>query len=448
MKRPQWLTKEVIGWALFDFANQSYTMVVLTAMFPLYYSKIVVPDAGDNRGEQLWATCGMITQVIIILTSPLIGALADFSGAKKKWLFLTYVLCVALTATLGLIGPGQVMLGSILFIASYLFYGAGENFLSAFLPELASHDDMGKVSGFSWAIAYCGSLLSLGGAAVIFALVAHGDESGPRANLAFRLTAVWAAVFFLIAGVPIFLVLRERKLAEKLPPGQTMLTIGFVRLAQTFREIRGYRMLFRYLAIMTVFFAGMQTVYWFSGIMTKEYFHFKNAKMILFLMEVTVPGIIGAALTARYQDRLGTRRMILICLAYWAIVMIIAALARQEWLFWVVGNLVGFGMGALGTATRVMVGLFSPPHKAGEFFGFWGIAHKLSAILGLSSTALILHLTDNRSIIIACNAIFFIIGFFLMFTIDERAGRAVAVQAAKDHIRKHHDYAGEISDSI
>jgi UMF1 family MFS transporter len=446
MKRRIWLTKEVLAWAFFDFANQSYTIVILTAMFPVYFSKYIVPGGG-NRGEQLWATCGMITQAIIILTSPIIGALADFSGAKKKWLFLTYALCVLLTAAMGLVTPGQVLFGSLLFISSYLFYGAGENFLSAFLPELARDDDMGKVSGFSWALAYCGSLLALGGAAIIFMLVAP-DKADAHVVGAFRLSCVWAAVFFLIAGIPIFVVLKERKQREQMPAGQTILTVGFHRLAQTFREIRGYQMLFRYLAIMSFFFAGVQTVYWFSGIMAREHFHFREEKMIFFLMVVTVPGVMGAALTARYQDRIGTRRTIMICLAYWTFVMIVAALARTEWLFWVVGNLAGFGLGALGTSTRVMVGLFSPQHKAGEFFGFWGIAHKLAAIIGLGSTNFILHQTENRSIIIACNAVFFAVGFFLMFLIDEQAGRERANRAALEHIRKHHDYVGELEGHV
>jgi MFS transporter, UMF1 family len=424
MSKPAWLTKGVWGWAFFDFANQAYSIVILTAMFPIYFSEHVVAEGGA-RGEQIWSACGMVTQVLIMLLSPLLGALADFSGLKKELLFVTYAGCVLLTAALGLIGPGQVAAGSVLFVLSYLFYGAGENFLSAFLPELSKQEDMGRVSAFSWAIAYTGAILALAGAAAIY-LLWPGVPG-------FRLTAVWAAVFFLIAGLPIFVLLPERKTREPLPAGQTLATIGFHRLFMTMRDIGRYRQLFRYLAIMTFFFAGVQLVYWFSGIMTTDHFKFSQEKMLFFLMQVTVTGVIGAALTGRVQDRIGSRTTILICLAYWAIVMLLAGFARSEWLFWVVGNLVGLGLGAIGTATRVMVGLFSPAHKAGEFFGFWGMAHKAAAILGLLCTTVMLGFTDDKGVIIAANAIFFIGGFALMFTIDEKAGREAARRSEEEY---------------
>lgn len=425
MRTPSWLTREVWGWAFFDFANQAYSIIILTTMFPVYFSDHIVPADG-NRGKQLWAICGMVTQVLIMILSPLVGALADFSGLKKELLFVTYAGCVLLTAALGLVGPGDVAAASVLFVLSYLFFGAGENFLSAFLPELTTPADMGKVSAFSWAVAYVGAILSLMGA-VLIVMVAP-DASN-------RWTSVWAAVFFMAAGMPIFFTLPERKTREPMPPGQTIFTVGFHRLAGTIRHIGRFRQLFRYLGVMTIFFAGVQTVYWFSGIMTTEHFHFSQTKMLMFIMQVTLTGVAGAALTGAFQDRLGTRRTIHICLAFWAVVMILAALAQREWQFWIVGNLVGLGLGAIGSATRVMVGIFSPQHKAGEFFGFWGMAHKLAAILGLGCTTLILQFTDSHAVVIGSNAIFFIVGFVLLFWVDEGEGRLEAERSEAEHQR-------------
>jgi UMF1 family MFS transporter len=450
-----WLTREVWGWALFDFANQSFSIVILTAMFQVYFSQQVVPgipmesiapetglldgtpssngavEVDHSRGVKLWGVAGMISELLIIFISPIVGALADFSGAKKLLLIITYIGCVLATAALGLVGPGDVILGMLLFIIAYAFFGSGENFLGAFLPEIATPDSMSRVSAFSYAIAYSGALLSLGGAVVIVMVLK--DRAGSTPPLAFQLTAIWAAVFFLVAGMPMCFWLKERKQREPMPPGQNILTVGFHRLAQTFRDIARYRMLFRYLAIMTFFYAGMQIVFWFSGTITKEQFGFTDVKMGLFMMQVTVTGIIGAALTGRFQDRLGTRATLMILLAFWTVTILVASTARTEWVFWLVGNAVGLGLGGLGTASRVMCGLFSPPHKAGEFFGFFGLAHKLSAFIGLATITLVQSMAKpgEFGLVIASAAIYFFGGFFLMLLIDERAGRIAALKAER-----------------
>lgn len=436
-----WLNREVFGWAMFDFANQAFTLVILTAMFQVYFVQHIVPPetamneagemvSGTSTGRRLWATCGIITQIIIIAISPMLGALADFSGAKKKLLFVTYLGCVLFTAALGLIPPGAVALGMTLFIAAYLFYAAGENFMASFLPEIAPHRVMGKVSAFGWTMGYIGGLFCLGGAVVITALA----ENGPTG---YRLVCVWAGIFFLIGALPTFLLLHEKKQPEAMPAGQTIATVGFHRLVITFHELRQYRLLFRYLAIMCLYFAGMQIVYWFGGTLAKELFGFGDQKMGLFILQLTITAVFGALLTARYQDRLGARNFILLCLAFWSITILIAATATQEWVFWTVGNAVGLGIGALGTASRAMVGLFSPPHKAAEFFGFYGLAHKLSAIIGLGSiTAAEFVFEGNFNLVVASGSIFFISGFALMFTIEEKTGRVNALRSERRFRRR------------
>jgi MFS transporter, UMF1 family len=465
LRRQPWLTREVWGWALFDFANQSFSIVILTAMFQLYFTQVVVPGEtmpfmaadssvmesfGDStmvpaalandssepqldhsRGERLWALAGMTSELLIIFLSPLLGALADFSGAKKLLLTITYIGCVLFTASLGLVAPGSVAWGMALFIIAYAFFGSGENFLSAFLPEIAKPADMSRVSAFSYAVAYSGALVSLGGAVVIIYL--FKDPTGATAPLGFRLTAAWAALFFLAGGMPMCFWLKERKTREPMPPGQTILTVGFHRLGQTFGEIARYRMLFRYLAIMTFFYAGMQIVFWFSATITSKHFEFTDGKTGLFMMQVTVTSILGAVLTGRYQDRIGTRATLMVLLAFWTATILTASAARSEWVFWLVGNAVGLGLGGMGTASRVMCGLFSPPHKAGEFFGFFGLANKLSAFIGLGTIAIVRSIVPRGEfgLVIASSAIFFAGGFFLMFLVDERAGRIAALRSER-----------------
>lgn len=443
MKRPHWLTREVIGWTAFDFANQAFTMVIITAIWQQYFIKQVVPmvDGSDARGKQLWSIANMASEVVIIALSPLLGALADFSGAKKRFLLITYVGCVAATCALGLVGPGDVGLAMILFIAGYTFFGSGENFLNAFLPEIAAQRDMGRVSAFSWAIAYTGALIS---AAVGFAILgAMGD--GPAGN---QVVALWCGAYFLLGGIPTFLLLRERKLRETLPPGHTLATVGFHRLRQTLSDIRRYRQLVRFLVVVTIYLAGMQVVIFFAGSIATDLFKFSIKEQGLFFAQVIVTGIIGAAITGRVQDRLGSRATILALLVIWALTIFLAGFATHRWIFWVLGNFVGFSMGALGSASRVMAGLFSPHHKSAEFFGFYGMAQKIAALLGLGFQLFLSRMGVQFNWAIAASAIFFIIGFALMFTINEREGRIVAIKAAREHIRKHKDYVGTIEGNV
>lgn len=445
MKRPRWLTREVIGWAAFDFANQAFTMVIVTALYQQYFIKQVVPlvDGSDHRGKRLWEMSNISAEIVIIAISPLLGALADFSGAKKKYLLATYIGCVLATLALGLVAPGDVALGMGLFIVGYIFFAAGENFLNAFLPEIAEHREMGRVSAFSWAIAYGGALLSV---AVAYTIMDLAGEAHVAAG--YRWVAVWCGIYFLLGGIPTFILLRERKLREVMPSGQTVATVGFHRLADTFRDMRRYRQLMRFLPIVMVYMAGMQVVVFYAGSIANDMFQFKPREQGLFFAQVIVTGIIGAAITGRVQDRIGTRNTIQILLVIWAATMGLAAFATERWVFWVLGNFVGFSMGALGTASRVMAGLFSPHHKAGEFFGFYGMAQKLAVIVGLGFQFILGMRGVPFHLAIGASAIFFIAGLALMFTIDEREGRIVAIKAAREHIRKHKDYTGEISGDV
>jgi UMF1 family MFS transporter len=198
---------------------------------------------------------------------------------------------------------------------------------------------------------------------------------------------------------------------------------------------------------MTFYIAGMQIVIWFAGSIARNLFGLSDQQMAIYILVLTVTAIAGAFVTGRFQDRVGTRRTIMIALALWLMVMSAAPLAQpgRQYMFWIMGSGVGFGMGMLGTASRAMVGLFSPPHKAAEFFGFYGLGTKLAAVLGLLLSILAEKLfPNNYNLVVASSGIFFLGGLVLMLLVDEQAGRDAAAKAAAEHVREHRDYAGEI----
>ncbi len=433
MAKSKWFNREVFGWAMFDFANQAFTLVILTAMFQTYFIEHIVPN-NDSLGRQLWATAGIAALSIVVIVSPLIGALADFSGAKKRLLFTTYVVSVFFTAGLGLAKPGMVTTAMVIFIIGYAFYAIGENFMGAFLPELAEPGNMGRVSAFGWTLGYVGGMLCLGGAALITI-----KWPGPTGH---RLICLWAGIFFMMAALPTFIFVHERKQRESLPPGQTMFSVGFARLATTFRSLRRFRELFKFLVIMTFYLGGMQIIGWFAGTIGKKLFGLSDFQLAPYVIILSVTAIAGAIITGHIQDRIGTRPTIILALVIWLLVMLpIPFLNRQSlFMFWVLGSGVGLGMGMLGTSSRAMVGLFSPQHKAAEFFGFYGLGTKIAAILGLAASIIAERMfPDSYNLVISSSIIYFVGGILLMFTVDEAAGRDACAKAEAEYQAQFHN---------
>ena len=187
---------------MFDFANSSYTTVVVTFAFSLYFTRLV---AAGPAADLWWGRGITVSNLIVLLLSPMVGAIADDSGRKKAFLFGTYVLCVAGTASLWFVRPGYVLTGLALFVASNVAFSFGENFAAAFLPEISTPKNVGRISGFGWGLGYFGGLLSL---LVILPFVKDGFELTNLENL--RRVWLTTAAFFLVAALPTFLVLRER----------------------------------------------------------------------------------------------------------------------------------------------------------------------------------------------------------------------------------------------
>ncbi len=412
---------------MFDFANSSFTTVMITAYFAVYFTEYVVGP--DGTGLALWGTAIFASQFIVILTAPLLGALADFSGAKKRFLFVTYIGCAAGTILLGLAGPGDIVLAMALFVAANVCFSSGENIISAFLPEIAPSNMMGRISAIAWGLGYFGGIGALLVAVVILKTLGEGGYPW-----------VWLMVggWFLLAGIPTFLFVKERRQGETLPAGQTIWTVGFHRLARTLREIRRFKHLFRFLVTYMIYGSGVFAVITFAGIIAKDMLGLTDAQLGIYLIVLNVTAAIGAIAGGLIQDWIGSRPAILLALSGWlaalVIVMLIATPGEGQSpstgtmvLFWIAGNLIGLSMGATFSASRALVGLLSPEDRSAEFYGLWGLFGKLGYMIGPATFGV---LSDIESVgtrgAIAALGVFFIVGFVLMFTVNVAEGRAAA----------------------
>ena len=210
--------RELLGWAMFDFANSSYTTVIITVVFCIIFPRIVVGDGPEYRlGNLLWSTSLSISYLVVLLSAPVLGAIMDYTGSKKKFLFDSYLLTVIATAALFFVGPGSIALGMFLVVLSNIGFSYSESFVSSFLPDLGPPEDLGKISGYAWSLGYFGGLIST--AIVIFGLNAGVYTLENFSNL--RLVGPVTGLFFLLAAIPTFLWVKERTVHRPLPVNES-----------------------------------------------------------------------------------------------------------------------------------------------------------------------------------------------------------------------------------
>ncbi|MBI4808332.1 MAG: MFS transporter [Nitrosomonadales bacterium] len=418
--------REAWAWAMYDFANSGYTTVVITAIFNAYFVAVVA-------GDQPWATFAWTAALAasyaaIMFTAPLLGAYADAYAAKKKLLALTTIGCVTFTALLAFSGPGSLWLTIPLIVLSNFFYGSGENLIAAFLPELARSSTLGKVSGWGWSLGYVGGLVSLGAS---LAYVTWAQAQGQHAADFVPATMLITAMLFALSSLPTFLFLQERAVPQPHLQGKNLVQESFARLKQTIAQAGDFRDLRRFL-ICTVFYqAGIQAVITLAAIYAQQAMHFTTQQTIQLVFVVNITAAIGAFLFGHLQDRIGHVPGIALTLVGWIVMIILAWAAQGPDMFWVAANLAGLCMGASQSAGRALVGLLSPATRRAEFFGLWGLAVKLSAILGPLTYGLVSWLSqgDHRLAILITGS-YFIAGLAILIGVNVRRGRRAALRSA------------------
>ena len=402
---------------MFDFANSSYTTVVVTVAFSVFFTRLV---AAGPEADAWWGRGIFLSNLIVVLLSPIIGAMADESGRKKLFLFTTYVLCVGGTAALWFVEPGGIQLALVLFIISNVAFSFGENLTAAFLPEISTPSTVGRISGFGWGLGYFGGLASL-------LLIKSKIDGGFTLENLPNLRAVWpsTALFFFIAALPTFIFLRERA-PRRNESFLYYVRQGFGRLATTVRSIRHFRELAKFLSVFFVYSAGLTSIIAFVGVYAERTVGFTSSELIFLFLVVQLSSAAGAFAFGAIQDRLGARRTIQVSLLLWIATCLATYLTSTKLAFWAIALTAGLGIGSLQSASRALVGMFAPVGKSGEFFAFWGLAGKLAYAVGPLVFGLVSSSTGSQRLAILCTGVFFLLGFVGMFLIDERRGLAAA----------------------
>ena len=417
--------REVFGWAMYDFANSGYTTVVITAVFAAYFVGGIAQKA--EWATFAWTAALSTSYFIVMMTMPSIGAYADLRAAKKRLLAITTAGCVLGTLALAFTGPGTVALAMVLIIISNTFYSYGESLIAAFLPELAKHDSLGKVSGWGWSFGYFGGMLALG---LSLAYVIWAQGQGIKAAQFVPVTLVITAVIYGAASLATFWLLTERATPNPDAVHESGLAASLLQLRKTFREARQFKD-FMWLMICAVFYqGGVAVAITVAAIYAEQVIGFVPQETMVLIFVLNIAAAVGAFGFGYGQDRIGHKLALGLTLVGWIATCVIAAITTTKGGFWFAAAIAGLCMGSSQSAGRAMAGMFAPRRQLAEFYGLWAFATRLASIIGPLSYGAITWMTGgNQRLAILSTAALFVIGLVLLMPINVKRGRAAAERA-------------------
>lgn len=418
--------RAVHAWALYDFASSAFTTLVVTFIYSTYFTRAIAPD--ETTGTSLWSAAVSVSAILVALTAPYVGAIADRGGYRRSFLVLSSLICVAGTVLLFFPGEGDILFALSTFLVANVAFELSYVFYNSFLPDVAPPEKIGWVSGYGWGLGYVGGLLCLVVALLVFVLPDEplfglSKETGTNVRATNLLVAAWYAVFC----IPTFIFVRQRIVGER-AVGRDVFRAATQQIVSTLKEIRHYRQIFRLLIARLVYNDGLVTIFAFGGIYAQGTFGFTTQDIILFGIVINLAAGLGALALGRLDDWLGGKRTILITLIGLFIAGVLAIVAQDRITFWAAALLIGLMVGPNQSASRSLLGRFVPADKETEFFGFFEFSGKATAFLGPALLGWFTAMFESQRAGVATVLGFFLIGGLLLLRVDEAEGRAVAAR--------------------
>jgi UMF1 family MFS transporter len=423
--------REIFGWAMYDFANSAFATTILAVIFNHYFATVV---AGGEKGVELFGfrlhgasffTFSVsISMVISAILAPFLGAVADASASKKRFLIIFCFIAVIFTGLLYFVREGNYWRGAIFFIIANIGFAGGNVYYNAFLPEISNDRNIGRISGLGWALGYIGggALLAINLMMLQYPGVLGFREGSFTVQDCFLSVSLWWFVF----SSPTFLLLKER--AQKIPlaPGKSYFQEGYLRLRHTLGRIRTFRELTKFLAAYLVYNEGIETVIVMASIFGAQVIGMKTGEIILFFLMVQGIAFLGALVFGFLADGIGNKRTIMLSLVIWSLIVVWAFQLGIFWdpktEYWILGILTGIVLGGSQAASRSLQGIFTPDANSAEFFGFFAVSGKFASVFGPLIYGILIVITGSVQSGILSVLLFFVVGGILLWTVNEKKG--------------------------
>jgi MFS transporter, UMF1 family len=425
--------KTIFGWCMYDWANSAYITTVVTAILPNYFARAIVGEDGVQIGNavlsatELWGYMVSAAAFFVFLFAPVLGAISDFSAAKKKFL-MTFAYTGSLFAILlYFCGSGDVSKTVIFFLISQIGFVGANVFYDAFLPQIASEDRLDWVSGKGFSFGYIGGGIQF---AIALGLVAGHDALGISQGLAARIGIAMAGLWW--AGFTLFTVkhLQEPGAVEAIPEAYqskpkvvAYTTIGVTRILATTKRVGQFKHLLLFLLAFMIYNDGIQTVINMATIYGTEELKLSTTVLMVTLLIIQLIAAVGALIFSKLAKRTGTKRAVMLSLILWSVVVTYAYFMHTATEFFVLGVIVGIVLGGSQALSRSFYASMVPEEASAEFYGFYSVFSKFSAIWGPLVFAVIRRVTGTARLSIISLMVFFIVGLILLYFVDEEKAR-------------------------
>ena len=394
-------SKAVISWCLYDFANSIYVAVIPATIWAAYYTNTIVGNE-EGRGDLWWGRAISASMLVVAATSPVMGAIADYAGVQKRLLIAYSIACITATCLLSTVGVGMVVWGFVLSLLATIGLEGSLVFYNAYLPQLAPPERQGRLSGWGFGVGYAGSLLGL---LMVWPLV--GRE---MFGAAFIATALGFGVFALPSFVWLPADQPARLSVAKAAAG------GLRETWKTFREILRVARLRRFLAAYFLYIDGVNTTIYFSSTFALKTLGFEYEQLIPLYAIVQAAAMGGAFVWAGPTDRWGPKKVVMVTLGQWVVVIIAASLVQTRMQFFVVAAVAGTGMGAIQAASRTLMVRLIPSGREAEFFGFYALCGKAAAVLGPLVFGTVSAATGGDQRVAILSVLFFFVAGLILLT--------------------------------
>jgi len=430
-KRASWAqtlglgNKEIRAWAMYDWANSAFAATIMAAFLPIYYSQVAASQIPKSMASAYWGYTTAIALAITAVLAPVLGAIADYMGAKKRFLAVFMSFGATFTALLYFIGEGDWLLASAIFIVANVGFAGANVFYEALLPSVAREDEIDRVSTAGYAMGYVGGgvLLALNAAWFLSPESFGFADGGQAVRASFVSVAVWWVLF----SLPLFRSVREpdRRLGAGEAVGLNPVTVGFSRVAATLREIRGHPDLFLFLLAFLIYNDGVGTIIKMATIYGAE-IGIGAAHIIGALVLVQFVGIPFTFAFGQFATRVSAKSGIFICLVAYAGISVFGFFMSEAWQFWVLAVGVAMVQGGIQGLSRSLYARMIPAGRSTEFFGFYSVSSKFAGIAGPLLFAVVGQSMGTSRWGILSIVAFFVVGGALLTRVDVAAGQRLA----------------------
>ncbi len=431
---PKKYQRAINAWCMYDWADSAFATTIMAALFPPFYRSLVT-SAGlaENKATAYWGYTTSIALILIALIAPVLGAIADHTGGKKRYIAFFVSLGIIATGAFVFIGSDTWQLGSLLYILGNFGFAGANIFYESLLPHLAQKNDIDQISTRGYAFGYIGGGILL----IVNAIWIAKYQWFGMPNLGFALrasffsVAVWWAVF----SIPLFRHVPEPAITRTSRISRNIISIGFARLAATYREVARYKQLLIFLIAFWLYNDGINTIIKMATAYGDE-IGIRVADMTIALILTQFVGVPCSFLFGRLAQKITAKLSILLALAVYLLISIAGFFMQTALHFYILAFMVGTVQGGSQALSRSLYGSMVPKHKTAEFFGFFSTSSKFAGIAGPLLFGLVSQLSGASRLSILSLILFFLLGGIILMKVNVADGIAAARDSETADVKK------------